>query len=169
VIVVLYLRSPGHREVAREEAGELALPGQGSLLPQMNESFPEFVHAPDVIVVSVSCDRDHPLAGAYEPAEYTGQRSNPGTRVHDQISLRSADVIKFARISESTCGSVISVMPSPAGSKPGSRHRRPTAPHCECYPGWLEDARQPRAVNAAAIIWPVREKSRSLQGAVGPT
>lgn len=87
VIVVLYLRSPGHREVAREEAGELAVPGQEFLLPQMNESFPEFVHAPDVIVVSVSCDRDHPLAGAREPAEYPGQWSNPGTRVHDQISI----------------------------------------------------------------------------------
>jgi hypothetical protein len=91
VIAVLYLRSPGHREVLREEAGELSLSGQGFLLTRTNKSFPEFVQAPDVIVVSMSCDRDHPLAGVYEPAEHPGQRSDPCARVHDQISLRSAD------------------------------------------------------------------------------
>jgi hypothetical protein len=50
--------------------------------------------APDVIGVSVSGDRDHPLARVYEAAGYPGQRNNPGTRVHDQISVRSADVIE---------------------------------------------------------------------------
>ena len=94
MIAVLYLRSPGRREVVREEAGELTLPGQGFLLTRMNKSLPEFVHAPDVIVVSVSCDRDHPLGGVYEPAEHPGQRGDPCARVHDQISLRSVDVIE---------------------------------------------------------------------------
>jgi hypothetical protein len=46
------------------------------LLPQMNESS-GIRGSPDVIVVSVSCDRDHALAGPYEPAEYSGQRAIP--------------------------------------------------------------------------------------------
>ena len=97
----------------------------------MNESFPEFVHAPDVIVVSVSCDRDHPLAGAHEPAEYPGQRSNPGTRVHDQIRLRSADVIEVradqrVHMRLSYQRDAISHLP---GRKPGSRHRETNRIH----------------------------------------
>src|ERR1022692_1178332 len=71
------------------------LPGQGLLLTRMNNSFPEFVHAPDVIVVRVSRDRDHPLGGVCEPGEHPGQRSDPGARVHDQVSLRSADMIEI--------------------------------------------------------------------------
>jgi hypothetical protein len=77
MIVVLHLQPPGHREVLREEARELPSPGQGFLLVRMNKSVREFVHAPDVIVVSVSCDRDHPLAGFGESAEHPGQRSDP--------------------------------------------------------------------------------------------
>lgn len=78
----------------RKEGGELALPGQGFPLTRMNKSFPELVHAPGVIIVSVSRDRDHPLGRVCERAEHPGQRSDPRARVHDQISLRSADVIE---------------------------------------------------------------------------
>jgi hypothetical protein len=72
VITVLYLRSPGYREILANEAGELTVPGQESLLARMNKSFPEFVHAPDVIIVSMSRDRDYALGGVYQPAERPG-------------------------------------------------------------------------------------------------
>src|SRR5580704_7372153 len=92
VAAVLYLRSPGHREVLPEEAGELTLPGQECLLIRMNKPLPEFMHTPDVIVVRVSRDRDHPPTSLYEAIEHPSQRSNSCARVHDQISLRSVDV-----------------------------------------------------------------------------
>src|ERR1700733_8130770 len=69
VFVVLCLRPPRRGEVLRKQAGELPLPGQQFLLTRVNKSFPELVHAPNVIVVSVGSDRDHPLSVVYEPAE----------------------------------------------------------------------------------------------------
>jgi hypothetical protein len=66
-----------------EEAGELALPGQRFLLTRMNKPVAEFVHAADVIEVSVSCDRDHLPGRVYQPAEHSTQRSDPGAGVHD--------------------------------------------------------------------------------------
>jgi len=46
-----------------------------------------------------------------EPSQ-TGQRSDPCAGVHDQISLRSMDVIEIRADQEPTYGSVIGVMPS---------------------------------------------------------
>jgi hypothetical protein len=125
VIVVLHLPPPGHRKVLREEARELPPPGQGFLLARMNKSVREFVHAPDVIVVSVSGDRDHPLAGFGEPAEHPGQRSDPRARVHDQISLRAADMIEVradqgVHMRFGYQRDAISYLPD---RKPGARHR----------------------------------------------
>jgi hypothetical protein len=133
VIAVLYLRPPGHREVPREEAGELPLPGQRFLLTRMNKSFPEFVHAPDVIVMSVSCDRDHPLGGIYEPAEHPCQRSDPCARVHDQISLRSMDVIEV-RADQGIhvrLGYQRDVISHPLDRKPGVRHQQTKRIHTQ--------------------------------------
>jgi hypothetical protein len=93
VIAVLYMRSAGHRKVLREEAGELAFPGQGFLLTWITSLSPEFVQSPDVIVVSVNCDRDHPLGGVCERAKHPRQRGNPCPCIHNEISLRSMDVI----------------------------------------------------------------------------
>src|SRR3984957_4858988 len=86
-IAVLYLRSPGRREVSRKETGELALPGHGFLLTRMNKPFPEFVHASHVIAVSVSRDRDHPIGGGDEPIQPPGQRRKPlrAVRPHDRL------------------------------------------------------------------------------------